>query len=108
MGKTLQSQILNNRSGRICGMALAPFLLLSLAAAAPEYTPAPVPQQNISAPALDQSDDQTPKVSPRLFSAVYTGSFQGDGYPPGSTNARTEQERWVGATPGVSISVPLQ
>lgn len=83
----------------------APLLLVMLAAAAPVYTPAPVPHDIEQ---LTDSSSSETRIRPHLFSALDTGSFRGDGFVPGSTIQATEESRWVRPTPGVNIMVPIQ
>ncbi len=83
----------------------APFLLVMLAAAAPVYTPAPVPHEIEQL--ADSSISET-SIRPHLFSELNADGFRGDGFVPGSTIQATEEARWVHPLPGVNIMVPIQ
>ncbi len=96
-------------AGFVKRVAWVPALLI-LAAAAPEYTAAPVPsERGFTLTAVETQDDATsePKLRPDFFHTLNTGSFRGDGFTPGST-VTSEQERQLSPEVGFSLIVPLQ
>lgn len=99
-------------------LALTPALTLLLLAAplaaaraagtpppanAPNYEPAPVPDENLYAPQKAASED--PELRPALFRP--RTQFRGNGFSPGSTSQSYEERRVIPGA-GVNLSVPLK
>ncbi len=73
------------------------------AAAAPQYEPAPMPDENLYAPQKAASED--PQLRPALFRPAQ--QFRGNGFSPGSTSQSYEERRLLPGA-GVNLSVPLK
>jgi len=69
------------------------------------FTPAPLPDSEASAPILRTLGPETARFTPGLFHRENT--VHGDGYVPGSTVEGNEQRRF-NPSPGINMKVPLQ
>lgn len=69
----------------------------------PSYQSAPMPDQTLSAPTIPEASG--PQIRPDLFNQrAYNG---GQGYTPGSTIERQQQQRDK-PIPGINITMPLR
>lgn len=75
------------------------------ASAGNDFTPAPLPNSDASAPILRTLGPETAQFTPGLFQRETT--FRGNGYTPGSTVDGNEQRRF-NPSPGINMKVPLQ
>lgn len=75
------------------------------AAANSEFTPAPLPDSEATAPILRTLGPQTTQFTPGLFHRENT--VHGDGYVPGSTVEGNQQRRF-NPSPGINMKVPLE
>jgi hypothetical protein len=72
------------------------------------FTPAPMPDEDASAPHRAPLDPNAPNVQPEMVWANGRSSTQGDGFTSGSAYRGETTAREFKPGPGVNLSVPLQ